>query len=198
MRKYLVRMNFWLLFFIFVGVKCTLDFQCYRCICELYTDCKDKPCNDEKCKEINSDNYNCACGPFSITPGYWLAAKKPSLDGNNDTDEMNFKKCAKSIACSRIAVQYNMEKYAEDCDGNKVIDCYDYVLIHNFGAHACFTKRFDNQTQMKFDKCMGKVVDPFSTVTRRKKQTNKFSGGFDFSRNPYPVQNRNSGNFSME
>ncbi|KAL3272420.1 hypothetical protein HHI36_013902 [Cryptolaemus montrouzieri] len=159
MQKYQVRMNtFMLILSVVVGVQGTLDFQCYRCICELVTNCKEKPCTHVRCNEIKSNNFDCACGPFMITPPYWMEAMKPSLDGNNGTDEMKFKKCVESIPCSRLAVQYYLEKKAEDCDGNNIIDCNDYVLIHNFGAQACLSKRLDEQKQMKFDKCMGKMV----------------------------------------
>lgn len=102
----------WQITFLF-SADCALDFQCLKCLCETATQCTSLPCDHVKCKKIELNNYDCSCGPFGITPPFWMSANKPVLDDKGGTEVEKFKKCVETFPCSIWAVQYYMEKYAE-------------------------------------------------------------------------------------
>ncbi|KAL3272422.1 hypothetical protein HHI36_013904 [Cryptolaemus montrouzieri] len=120
------------------------------------TDCKSLPCNTTKCETITSNNYDCACGPFAITPPFWIAANKPTLNKELKTDAEKFKDCVETFPCSIWAIQYFLGRTTKDCDGDSIINCDDYVLMFNFGANDCFNSSLDFDKLEKYKTCMEK------------------------------------------
>ncbi|CAG0888647.1 unnamed protein product, partial [Darwinula stevensoni] len=48
-----------------------------------------------------------------------------------------FEDCAKDLFCATETIKYYMRKFHADCDGNGVVNCLDYALIHSQGGYEC-------------------------------------------------------------
>jgi len=116
---------------------------CLNCLCEANTECN----ADVGCRES-------ICGPFSITKYYWADAGKPTVNDirSNDDDE-DFRKCANDVNCAGRAVQGYMAKYSRDCTGDFVVDCDDYVRLHQLGPNGC-TGSLDSGFENKYKQCI--------------------------------------------
>ncbi|KAK9887984.1 hypothetical protein WA026_000274 [Henosepilachna vigintioctopunctata] len=136
-----------------------LDYKCLKCLCKTATNCEPEPCDPKIC-EVSTGNYDCACGYFAITPPYWMSTNRPHLEKNYQTKKDKFIDCVQSKRCSIKTVQYYMEKNAKDCDGNQVIDCDDYVLIHSFGPGNCENATLKNDKLHRYNTCMDKKDPP--------------------------------------
>ncbi|XP_044759552.1 lysozyme-like [Coccinella septempunctata] len=150
-----------------------LDFQCLKCLCETATLCMTLPCDHSKCSRIEINNFGCSCGPFGITPPFWLAANKPVLDDKGGSEAEKFKKCVESFPCSIWAIQYYMEKYAQDCDNDKLINCDDYVLIHTFGPNNCRNASLNEERLGRYKTCMSRteIIQPSNAGSTTKSTT---------------------------
>lgn len=48
-----------------------------------------------------------------------------------------FEECLKDFNCSSQAVIGYMTKHQQDCNGDQVVDCYDFAKLHKAGAYSC-------------------------------------------------------------
>ncbi|XP_045475794.1 lysozyme-like [Harmonia axyridis] len=136
--------------------ECSLDFQCLKCLCETATGCASVPCDPVKCAKVEINNYECTCGPFGISPSFWITANKPTLSEKDGTEAEKFKKCVETYPCSIWTVQYYMDKYAEDCDNDNVINCDDYVLIYHYGPKGCHNSSLNEDRMGRYKTCMSR------------------------------------------
>lgn len=48
-----------------------------------------------------------------------------------------YENCVNEPYCAAKSIQGYMKKYGQDCNGDGVIDCYDYAAIHKHGGYGC-------------------------------------------------------------
>lgn len=119
---------------------------CLGCICEAVSNC--------------NQSLRCTgdvCGVFRITWPYWADAGKPVLAQDKPEDDGAYARCANEPYCAARAVQGYMAKYAQDCTGDGVVDCYDYAALHRLGGYGC-RGNLDQAFQDKFSRCMVQVA----------------------------------------
>ncbi|GAB1869305.1 lysozyme [Camponotus japonicus] len=115
---------------------------CLGCICEVTSGCNASiGCSDA------------VCGPFAITWGYWSDGGKPTLNDEPSTTDGAYPRCVNDHFCAARAIQGYMAKFGQDCTGNGVIDCDDYLRIHRLGAYGC-TAPLDNKYEKRYKLCM--------------------------------------------
>ena len=114
----------------------TISKTCFGCICEAASGCN-----------VTLGCEDSVCGPFRITWGYWSDAGKPTLDGNPNSAQNAYSQCVNDPYCGARAVQGYMDKFAQDCNGDGIIDCDDFVRIHRLGGYGCsgpFNSKYEN------------------------------------------------------
>ncbi|KAL6448654.1 hypothetical protein ACFW04_000481 [Cataglyphis niger] len=115
---------------------------CLGCICEVTSGCNTTiGCHDS------------VCGPFAITWGYWSDAGKPTLNNEPSNTNGAYPRCVNDPYCAAHTVQGYMAKFGQDCTGNGVIDCDDYLRIHRLGGYGC-TGSLDSKYENKYKLCI--------------------------------------------
>ncbi|XP_075211177.1 lysozyme-like [Lycorma delicatula] len=120
-----------LLFGSFIGLlfaqqeNATID-SCLRCICNAVSNCNQK---------VGCESG--VCGPFRITEQYWLDAAKPIIGTDDPNSNESYVDCTTNLKCAKTTVRNYVTKYSKDCNGDGVIDCYDYAKIHLLGPNSC-------------------------------------------------------------
>ncbi|XP_076233265.1 uncharacterized protein LOC143178454 [Calliopsis andreniformis] len=108
---------------------------CLGCICEATSNCN---------ATVGCDGS--VCGPFRITWAYWVDAGKPKLnDGSNDND--SYTQCTNDLYCAADTLKRYMDKFVQDCNGDGVVDCDDFLRIHQLGGYGCsgsLNSKFEN------------------------------------------------------
>ncbi|CAL1261989.1 unnamed protein product [Larinioides sclopetarius] len=101
---------------------------CFNCLCKASSECDE----NMECQREGPGQYH--CGPYLISYAYWKDGGKP---GENSDDPLDFEKCVRSRPCAEAAIRGYMYKYANDCDDDMDIDCYDWARIHKSGSSSC-------------------------------------------------------------
>ncbi|XP_013140998.1 PREDICTED: lysozyme 2-like [Papilio polytes] len=99
---------------------------CLGCLCQAVSGCK---------QGLQCDGD--ACGLFRITWAYWADAGKPTIDGSSPEAPGAYPTCTNDPGCAARTVQLYMNRFAQDCNGDGQIDCYDYAAIHKLGGYGC-------------------------------------------------------------
>ncbi|XP_043276197.1 invertebrate-type lysozyme 3-like [Venturia canescens] len=123
-------------------VQQNIDQVCFGCICQAASDC-----------DTSSGCVGEVCGPFRITWAYWADSGKPTLNNEPPTNDGAWTRCVNDAVCASRAVQGYMNKYAQDCNGDGVINCDDYVRIHRFGGYGC-SAPLDPKYENVYRSCM--------------------------------------------
>ncbi|KZC07821.1 PREDICTED: lysozyme-like [Dufourea novaeangliae] len=113
--------------------------NCFRCICEAASGCN-----------LTSGCDGPVCGPYRITWSYWADGGKLKLDGSPDSEA--YPQCVNNPHCAVRTVQGYMDKFAQDCNGDGVINCDDYLRIHRLGGYGC-TGPLDAKYEDTFKRC---------------------------------------------
>ncbi|VEN58094.1 unnamed protein product [Callosobruchus maculatus] len=119
------------------------DQKCLGCICEAVSGCD----TSSKCEGDK-------CGPYRISPAYWADAGKPTVNGESPDGATAYTNCVSDKSCAGSAVKAYMAKYKKDCNGDGVIDCDDFILIHLFGGDACTEHKLPGAVESRYEKCM--------------------------------------------
>ncbi len=92
------------------------------------------------------------CGPYLISWAYWSDGGKPGGDYVN---------CATDRYCSERAVEGYMQKWKNDCNGDGVLDCTDFAIIHKTGPYSCNTSTHIYETNYwrLFESCIAPPID---------------------------------------
>ncbi|XP_004926302.1 lysozyme [Bombyx mori] len=99
---------------------------CLGCICQAISGCKQGlQCEGE------------TCGLFRITWGYWADAGKPTINGLSPDAPDAYSSCTVDPYCAAQTVQNYMKRFGQDCNGDGVVNCYDYMAIHKKGGYGC-------------------------------------------------------------
>ncbi|XP_029663395.1 invertebrate-type lysozyme 3-like [Formica exsecta] len=117
---------------------------CLDCICETTTGCN---------MTIGCSNLARPCGPFFIQWSYWVDAGKPTVNNEPSNTNGAFIRCVNDLYCASRAVEAYMVKFNQDCTGDGVIDCDDYLRIHRLGGNGC-TGSLDRKYLNKYKLCI--------------------------------------------
>ncbi|KAJ3646608.1 hypothetical protein Zmor_024189 [Zophobas morio] len=94
--------------------------KCLRCLCST------------TCSDIN--NNNCAeADCLKISRDYWIESGSPEVRWGAPQNDDPYLDCASDFDCSVRSVQGFMHRFQEDCNGDGIIDCDDFVNLHWFG-----------------------------------------------------------------
>ncbi|KAL1117672.1 hypothetical protein AAG570_003987, partial [Ranatra chinensis] len=119
---------------------------CLGCICEAVSNCnRSATCNGD------------VCGIFRITWAYWSDAGKPTLTYDDPNDPGAYGRCTNDPVCAAKAVTNYMAKFAQDCNNDGVINCYDYAAIHRLGGYGC-RNQLDLPYYNRFVNCQRQVA----------------------------------------
>lgn len=102
--------------------------RCLQCLCEASTECNE----DIGCSVDGPNQY--LCGPYAISYQYWKDGGSP---GKNPSDPLDFEQCLNDKSCAEAAIKGYMYRWAQDCNGDGYIDCYDWALLHKAGPTLC-------------------------------------------------------------
>jgi hypothetical protein len=98
--------------------------ECLGCICEAST---------KFCKpDMGCVAGGTLCGPFLISRGFWVDGGRCTEGGASD-----WKSCALDIKCSAKTLRSYYNAFAQDCNGDGLVTCDDYAMIHKNGAYSC-------------------------------------------------------------
>ncbi|XP_023724511.1 lysozyme [Cryptotermes secundus] len=118
---------------------------CLGCICEAISNCnRSLGCNGD------------VCGLFRITWAYWADAGKPVIAQDNADNEGAYVRCVTEPFCAATTVQGYMAKFGKDCNGDGIVNCFDYAAIHRLGGYGC-SGALDYNYQNKFMNCQRQV-----------------------------------------
>merc|ERR1711913_56310 len=126
-----------------------LSDNCIGCICEASTGCK----KNTKC--INGDSF---CGPFLISRGFWIDADQCVLDNDNPNDPQAWKRCALDLVCSANTIRSYVNRFGKDCDGDQLVTCEDYVMIHKNGGWNCGKSLVGSKFWEVYQTCKNVVI----------------------------------------
>ncbi|KAJ9585323.1 hypothetical protein L9F63_002908 [Diploptera punctata] len=131
--------------FYVVGQNQPVSEICLGCICEAVSNCN----SSARC---SGD----VCGLFKITWAYWADAGKPILNGDDVTRDGAYSECAIDPFCAASTVQAYMQKFGKDCNGDGVVNCFDFAKIHRLGGYGC-EGNLDYNYQNRFMECLRQV-----------------------------------------
>ncbi|XP_021918570.1 lysozyme-like [Zootermopsis nevadensis] len=118
---------------------------CLGCICEATSNCnRSLGCNGD------------VCGLFRITWPYWSDAGKPVIPQDHPDNEGAYVRCVTEPYCAATTVQGYMAKFGKDCNGDGIVNCFDYAAIHRLGGYGC-SGALDYNYQNKFMNCQRQV-----------------------------------------
>lgn len=93
-----------------------VDSNCLDCLCQASTGC-----------DVNKQCFGNVCGPYLISWPFWSDAGRPGTD---------YVSCALRKNCAEAAVQGYMSRFGRDCNNDGIINCDDYVMIHQYGPNC--------------------------------------------------------------
>ncbi|KRF98111.1 uncharacterized protein Dwil_GK27471 [Drosophila willistoni] len=104
-----------------------VSLDCLECLCETISDCN-----------LTLGCTGSTCGPFAITKPYWQHGGQLILRGDTlDNETQAFENCCNDVFCAGDTIQGYMRTFKQDCNGDGVIDCYDFGAIHTLGPYGC-------------------------------------------------------------
>ncbi|XP_055905910.1 invertebrate-type lysozyme 3-like [Eupeodes corollae] len=121
-----------------------LEDICLRCICEATSDCD----LTKRCTKGND-----VCGIFQLTWAYWHDAGQLTVNNESTENQSAFPNCANDPICAVNTVLNYMQIFAQDCNGDGQINCYDYASIHKLGGYGC-KGGISGSYATKLDQCL--------------------------------------------
>jgi len=129
----------------FTPVNGPVEQYCLDCLCYAASKCN-----------LNQHCSGTVCGPFLISWAYWADGGKQGGD---------YVTCSRNKACSESTVQGYMNKWQQDCNGDGVIDCVDFAMIHQLGPYACTATAITSGTfWSELDLCLNPTLDSRSNL----------------------------------
>jgi len=123
--------------------------QCLGCICEA----------SSRCDKLTGCVANGAlCGPFLISRLFWIDAGRCTLDGDDPNDVQSWRKCSTDLQCASRIVRSHTEAFAQDCNGDGLITCDDYVMMHRNGAYECSKPIQDTEFWKIYQECKNVIT----------------------------------------
>merc|ERR1711988_275865 len=106
-------------------------------------------------KCINGDSF---CGPFLISRGFWIDAGQCVLDNDSPSDPQAWKRCALDLVCSANTIRSYINRFGKDCDGDQLVTCEDYVMIHKNGGWNCGKSLVGSKFWEVYQTCKNVVI----------------------------------------
>jgi len=131
----------------YANAEAEVDPNCLGCMCEAATRCN----ASTECHTPYAGAY--FCGPFHISWAYWADAGKPVLQHDVPERQGAFENCAKDLYCAATVVRRYMNNFTQDCDGDGVVTCKDYVRLHKLGRLGCSAALPQDRFFTQFDEC---------------------------------------------
>jgi len=126
-----------------------LSDNCIGCICEASTNC------NKTAQCISGDSF---CGPFLISRGFWIDGGSCVLDNDNPNDPQAWKRCALDLVCSANTIRSYINRFGKDCNGDQLVTCEDYVMIHKNGGWNCGKSLQGSKFWNIFQECKDTVI----------------------------------------
>ena len=80
------------------------------------------------------------CGPLQISWPYWADGGKLGDKGQKH----DFEDCLTSKECAEKTMRNYMRKYSQDCNGDGLINCVDFAILHKTGYRQCQQSTIEN------------------------------------------------------
>ncbi|CAF4928686.1 unnamed protein product [Pieris macdunnoughi] len=103
-----------------------LSSECFNCLCYVSTKCD----TSHQC----TGGY---CGPFNISRVYWVDAGRVTLPEDDAERNHAWEDCAREFSCAKRIIGGYLSKFGQDCNGDGVTNCYDYMMINGNGGYNC-------------------------------------------------------------
>ena len=130
---------------IFTPVSGPVDQYCLDCLCYAASKC-----------DLKHHCSGSVCGPYLISWGFWADGGKLGND---------YVTCSRDKACSESTVQGYMNRWKTDCNGDGLIDCQDFAIIHQLGPTSCSSRSIIATSFWKeFDSCLNPALDSRSKL----------------------------------
>merc|ERR1711983_474718 len=126
-----------------------LSDNCIGCICEASANC------DKTAACINGGSL---CGPFLISRGFWVDAGQCVLDNDNPSDPQAWRRCALDLVCAANTIRSYINRFGKDCNGDQLVTCEDYVMIHKNGGWNCGKSLQGSKFFNIFQECKDVVI----------------------------------------
>merc|ERR1711874_36515 len=126
-----------------------LSDNCIGCICEASTRCN----VTTRC--ISGGSF---CGPFLLSKPFWVDGGSCVLEGDSPTDQGAWRRCALDIICSANTIRSYINRFGKDCNGDALVTCEDYTMIHKNGGWNCGTSLVGSNFWNLFQTCKDTVI----------------------------------------
>ena len=70
-----------------------------------------------------------------------------------------FLKCATDLKCASRIIRSHMAAFAQDCNGDGLVTCDDYVMMHKNGGWSCKNPIQDTQFWQIYSECKNLVIN---------------------------------------
>merc|ERR1712141_183470 len=119
--------------------------ECLGCICEA---------SSKFCKvDMGCVAGGSLCGPFLISRGFWIDGGRCTEGGATD-----WKSCALDIKCAAKTLRSYYNALAQDCNGDGLVTCDDYAMMHKNGAYSCSNNVQNSDFWKIYSKCRDFVI----------------------------------------
>ncbi|XP_023326767.1 invertebrate-type lysozyme 6 isoform X1 [Eurytemora carolleeae] len=126
-----------------------LSDNCIGCICEASTRC------DQATQCVGGNSF---CGPFLISKSFWTDAGQCVIEGDNSQDPESWRRCSLDIICAANTIRSYINRFGKDCNGDQLVTCEDYVMIHKNGGWNCGNSLAGTDFWNIFQKCKADVL----------------------------------------
>lgn len=69
-----------------------------------------------------------------------------------------FKRCALDLVCSADTIRSYVNRFEKDCNGDQLVTCEDYIMIHKNGGWNCGRSLVKTKFWKVFQKCKDTVL----------------------------------------
>ena len=69
-----------------------------------------------------------------------------------------WRKCSTDLQCASRIVRSHTEAFAQDCNGDGLITCDDYVMMHRNGAYECSKPIQDTEFWKIYQECKNVIT----------------------------------------
>eukprot|EP00095_Tigriopus_kingsejongensis_P001285 maker-scaffold359_size197282-snap-gene-0.31 protein:Tk01285 transcript:maker-scaffold359_size197282-snap-gene-0.31-mRNA-1 annotation:"hypothetical protein DAPPUDRAFT_304988" len=124
---------------------------CLGCICEASSGCN---------ATIGCINGGDLCGPFLISRAFWIDAGQCTLTPNENPNAREaFARCATDVGCASDILRSYFTRFLKDCNGDQLVTCEDYVMLHKNGGWNCGTNLEGSDYWNLYLECREFVLD---------------------------------------
>merc|ERR1712062_811570 len=129
--------------------------SCLGCICEAST----------RCDVFTGCVANGAlCGPFLISKGFWIDSGRCVLEGDDPNSDQSLLRCTNDLKCSSRIVRSHSNAFAQDCNGDGLVTCDDYAMMHRNGGYECSNPLAGTDYWQIYEECKEMVISQGANI----------------------------------